>query len=149
MVLYGEYLFLFFSVFRCIAENELGKVQSRDVHVRAGTAEKRYFINRGYIIEGGGSPIKKHQKVYWKCPFEEHRIHWIFLVSTLDIHIAPNMNLKEKINMSRLLFSHVDWDKKETRSLCYVVDQLIISRSNKNTNCNHKCDESPTTLRIQ
>lgn len=27
------------QTYKCIAENKLGKVQSRDVHVRAGTAE--------------------------------------------------------------------------------------------------------------
>ena len=43
------------QTYRCIAENTFGKIQSRDVHVRAGTAEQIYlintFINKTFLAE--------------------------------------------------------------------------------------------------
>ena len=34
------------QTYRCIALNPLGKIQSRDVHVRAGTAQVSFFGDR-------------------------------------------------------------------------------------------------------
>ena len=34
------------QTYRCIALNPLGKIQSRDVHVRAGTARVSFFGDR-------------------------------------------------------------------------------------------------------
>jgi hypothetical protein len=48
------------QTYRCIAENTFGKIQSRDVHVRAGTAEN-FFTN----LAGNGNfftTLKKNSK---------------------------------------------------------------------------------------